>query len=83
MIYPTKIAAVQTEVDKIDAVDTVVDFIKDVTEGDAEIDTGATPWQLVITKKGTATELVRKDLKDKDGNNITGISTVIGQHKEP
>ena len=116
---PTKIAAVQTEVDKIDAVDTVVDsinvlidqslsttesniitevdanetkidavdtvvdFIKDVTEGDAEIDTGATPWQLVITKKGTATELVRKDLKDKDGNNITGISTVIGQHKEP
>ena len=58
-------------------------FIKDVTEGDATVDKSGTPWEWVIKKKGTATELVRKELKDTDGNDVTATSTVIGQHTEP
>lgn len=58
-------------------------FIKNVIEGDAEIDTGGSPYQLVIKIKGTATELIRKDLNDIDGNDIITEAVVIGQHKEP
>lgn len=58
-------------------------FIKEVTEGDATIDKSGTPWDLVIKKKSTATELIRKELKDTDGNAVTGITTVIGQQVEP
>lgn len=65
------------------AVDTEIAFIKDIMEGDAEIDTGKTPWELVIKKKGTSDELVRKKLLDVSGGNITDTTTVIGQHKEP
>jgi len=66
------------------AVQDAVNFLKNVVEGDVEIDTTTTPWQLVVHKKGDSeTEYIRKDLKDKDGNNITSVNTIIGQHKEP
>ena len=58
-------------------------WIKNVTEGDATVDTGATPWQMVIKKKSTDTELIRKDLKDVSGGNIAATTTVIGQQTEP
>lgn len=61
----------------------LLEFLNNVTESDAEIDTAPTPWQIVYKKKGTDTELVRKDLKKVDGTNIADITTTIGQHKEP
>lgn len=60
-----------------------VDFIRNVLEADAEVDTSANPWQLVIKHKTTGAELIRKDLKDVNGNGITSITKIIGQHKEP
>lgn len=58
-------------------------LIRDIIEGDASIDTSATPWQLVINKKSTATEKLRKDLNDVDGVSVTAVATVIGQVMEP
>lgn len=58
-------------------------LVRDIIEGDAKIDTSVTPWQLVITKKGTDTEVVKKNLKDIAGVNLTAITTVIGQQLEP
>jgi len=60
-----------------------VAFIRSVLEGDAEVDTTVTPWQLVIKNKTTHAELIRKALKDVTGASITSTTQVIGQHKEP
>lgn len=60
-----------------------VAFIRSVLEGDAEVDTTVIPWQLVIKNKTTQAELIRKNLKDVTGANITSTTQVIGQHKEP
>ena len=57
--------------------------VKDILEGDEAIDTDATPFQRVVTNKTTAAELIRKDLKDIDGNSISNINTVIGSMEEP
>jgi len=58
-------------------------FVKDVSEGDVSIETTTTPWNLVVKIKGTATELIRKELKDINDADITAISTVIGKQEEP
>lgn len=56
-------------------------FIQDIAESDEYVDTTKIPWELVIHKKGdTGSELLRKKLKDVDGNNITEVTKVIGQH---
>jgi hypothetical protein len=60
-----------------------VAFIRSVLEGDAEVDTTVTPWQLVVKNKTTGAELIRKALKDVTGASITSTTQVIGQHKEP
>jgi hypothetical protein len=62
---------------------TALILIRDIMEGDATIDITTTPWQLVIKKKGTSTEVVKKDLKDVNGVNIAAVTTVIGQQLEP
>ena len=62
---------------------TALILIRDIMEGDATIDITTTPWQLVIKKKGTSTEVVKKNLKDINGINITAVTTVIGQQLEP
>lgn len=58
-------------------------ILMQIAEGDTTIDTSTTPWQLVIKKKSTATELVRKDLKEVDGTDITGTDQIVGQQTEP
>jgi len=85
---PTDIAAVQTTATAIDDLikadgDGDLKFIKDVLEGDAEIDTGQTPWELVIKIKDTDTELIRKALKDVSGGNVTATTTIVGTQEEP
>jgi len=58
-------------------------FIKDMQEADIVLDKTTTPWQVVLKIKGTSTVLARKNLKDKDGNNITSVNALIGQYLEP
>ena len=66
------------------AAKTVIDLLKNIAEADEYIDITKTPWQLVKYKKGDiATEYIRKNIKDVNGANITGTTTVIGQLKEP
>ncbi len=61
---------------------TSIAFLKNVLEGDETIDTAPTPWERVVKIKSTSTELVRKKLRDVNGNNITATSTVIGRSTE-
>jgi hypothetical protein len=65
------------------ATQATADFIKNVLEADAEVDTTTTPWQLVIKHKTTGAVLIRKALKDVNGAGIISTATIIGQHKEP
>jgi len=62
---------------------TALILIRDIMEGDATINTATTPWQLIVKKKSTGTEVLKKNLKDANGNNITKVTTVIGQQLEP
>jgi hypothetical protein len=57
--------------------------LHDILEGDIEIDTAQTPWQMVVKKRGTSTELMRKDLKDTAAANITAVTSVVGSIKDP
>ena len=57
-------------------------------EADQVIDTGSDPWQLVWIEKGTGglgvgVELLRKDIKDTDGNPVTSTTVVPGQTVTP
>ena len=57
-------------------------LVKDIAEGDEAIDDGQTPWESVVFKKGTLTELTRKVLRDVDGIGISSTGTVIGSAKD-
>ncbi len=51
---------------------------------DQYVDTGVTPWQLVIIQKGTGTlhvgtEILRQTLKTPTGADVTSVDDVIGQ----
>lgn len=79
-------AAAGALIDWIDGgrLDLLLDFLINIAEGDSYIDTSTTPWQAVIHEKDNiSVEYVRKDLFDVSGGDITGITTVIGQQKEP
>lgn len=53
-------------------------------EADLVVDKTTNPlaWDLVWYKRGTATELMRKPLKDVNGDAIAATSTVIGRIQE-
>jgi hypothetical protein len=53
--------------------------IQKLIEADRTIDTTTTPWQLVYKEKGTITELLRQDIKDTAGADVTATTQVIGQ----
>ena len=53
--------------------------IQKLIEADRTIDTTTTPWQLVYKEKGTVTELLRQDIKDTAGADMTATTQVIGQ----
>ena len=66
------------------AIKTLATLIKDIAEGDCKFDTGQTPWQLVVFKKGDAgTEYFRKDCFQPDGSDVTSLVHIIGQLKDP
>lgn len=49
---------------------------------DAVIDTATTPWTLKIYKKGTATLLATKELKQLSGDDVTSASQAVGSQVE-
>lgn len=63
--------------------DSRMHWLRNLLEADWSIDTTTTPWDMVAKVKGTAIELVRKELTDISGNNLTAISTIIGAATEP
>lgn len=56
--------------------------LHDFQEADIEIDTGPTPWQLQIKKRGTETVLLTKEIRDIDGVDVVAITSVIGSLKD-
>lgn len=52
--------------------------VQKVLEADLMVDTNVSPWDLVYLQRGTATELLRKNLTDVSGNPITATTTVVG-----
>ena len=57
----------------------VLKFIKDVLEGDWFIEETGVPFEEVIKIKGTATELVRKKLRDSSGGSIINETTFVAE----
>ena len=55
--------------------------ILELLEADTVIDTSnAAQWVLVFNKKGTSTEIMRKNMVDINGAAITSTSAVVGAH---
>jgi hypothetical protein len=60
------------------------DYVQDLMEADRYIDITASPWQLVLIRKGTGSlasgvVLLRQNLLNKDGEPISSISTFVGR----
>ena len=56
-----------------------IELIKDIAEADTVIDTSdATQWILIFNKKGTSTEIMRKNLLDITGAAVTATTAVLG-----
>ena len=64
-----------------------LDSLVDMLFADKYVDTSVTPWDMVYMLKGTGgigvgTELLRQNLKDVSGVDLTATTTVIGQAVE-
>lgn len=57
--------------------------IEKIVGADWTIDTTVSPWQLVLLERGTATELLRKNLRQTNGAAITAADQIIGQQLQP
>lgn len=66
----------------VDAVSTLVMWLKNVEEGDKTIDISGTPYELVVKIKDTATELVRKKLYKVDAVAVSSTAHIVGQEVE-
>lgn len=64
------------------ATETTLNLVKNIAEADVSFDTSVSPWQVVYKIKGTETELMRKDIKDKNGAPITSINSIIASYQE-
>ncbi len=62
---------------------TLVDWLRDVTEGDTWTNTSTTPWRMEVRTKGTASALINKELFKVLGGDITAENQRIGQKTEP
>jgi hypothetical protein len=73
---------------KQDQILTQATLARKILEADKLIDTTTNPWQLVLIEKGTGpigtgTELLRQNLQDLEGNNVTDGITVVAQMESP
>jgi len=64
------------------AIHSDTDWLYDVAEGDNEIDTSGSPWNLVVKRKSTETELIRKNLYKTDDSAVGGVDDVVSQELE-
>lgn len=76
-------AKVSANATAITALTTDIAFLKNVAEGDREIDTDATPYNLVVKTKSTSTELIRKELFQADDSDVTATTHIIAKQTEP
>ncbi len=67
---------------KVDTIDTVVDLLMDIIEGDNTINTATTPWTRVTKRKGTGTALVTKNLTEVDTTNVVAVTQPVGNEIE-
>jgi len=75
----TDIAATEA---KQDTVQTDVTLAKKLLQADTVIDTSnSSQWVLIFKEKGTETEILRKNLKDIDGNPIAASQVIVGGHE--
>lgn len=59
-----------------------IELIKDIAEADTVIDTSDdTQWVLIFNKKGTSTEIMRKNMLDINGAAVTATSAVVGANE--
>ncbi len=56
--------------------------LQDFQEADIEINIAATPWELIMKKRGTETVLLTKLLRDTAGADVTAVTSVIGSQKD-
>jgi hypothetical protein len=66
----------------ITTVDTVVDLIMDILEGDHEIDDAGSPLLHVIKRKSTSDVLVSKELYELDDTAVDAVTQVISKELE-
>lgn len=62
----------------------IAQYVSQLAEADIYVDTTVTPWALVWMLAGSGgigvgTELLRKQVKDTGGTNITATSSIVGQ----
>ena len=63
-----------------------IELIKDISEADTVIDTSdATQWVIIWNKKGTSTEIMRKNMIDINAAAVTATTAVVGarEHTTP
>lgn len=58
-------------------------LVKNILEADKTIDVTQTPWQIVYKIQGTATELLRQDLTQPNGSDVTSSSHIAGNAVTP
>lgn len=75
----TLVAAIDAAIETSDDTTALVN-IKKILEADTKILTVSGKLVLVYYEKGTTTEIMRKAIKDLDGNPVTAAGTVVGQH---
>ncbi len=62
--------------------DALVNLIKDIAEADTVIDiSNSAQWVLIFNKKGTSTEIMRKNMKDINGAAVTATTAVVGANE--
>lgn len=59
-----------------------ITWVRNVLEGDEEIDTGAVPWHRKVKTKQTATVLVDKVLRKTDGSSVAATTDPIGSARD-
>jgi hypothetical protein len=80
----TLVAASYATTSALATVDTVADNVLALLNADKFIDKNVTPWALVYIAKGTGaigvgTELLRQEIFDVDGGNLTATTTIPGR----
>jgi hypothetical protein len=67
---------------EIATVNTAVDLLMDIAEGDHEIDDSGSPYLHVIYRKSTTDVLVSKELYELDDTAVAAVTQVVSKELE-